>query len=79
MEKFDKALIRKYVRVGLAQYSSAHPDKAVEPCTWGSIAKRIAGPIWAEHRMRFGDALDRLMEAWLVKKWVKRLKRKKGA
>ena len=79
MVKFDKALIRKYVRAGLAQYSTAHPDKAVDPSTWGSIAKRIAGPIWAEHRLRFGDAPDRLMEAWLVRKWVKRLSRRKGA
>jgi hypothetical protein len=79
MVKFDKALVRKYVRVGLAQYSIAHPDKAVDPSTWESIAKRVAGPIWAEHRMRFGDATDRLMEAWLVRQWVKRLHRKKGA
>lgn len=79
MERFDKALIRKYARVGLAQYSAAHPDKAVAPSSWDSIAKRIAGPIWAEFRMRFGDAPDRLMDAWLVRKWVKRLGRRKGA
>jgi len=79
VHKFDKALIGKIVRGGLVAYSNAHPDKAVAPASWSSIAKRIAGPIWAEHRLRFGDAPDRLLEAWLVRQWIKRLSRRKGA
>jgi hypothetical protein len=79
MQKFDKALIRKYVRGGLAQYSFAHPEKAISPSTWGSIAERIAGPIWAEHRLRFGDAPDRLLEEWLIRQWLRRIKRDKSA
>jgi len=31
MVKFDKALIRKYVRVGLDQYSDAHSNNVVPP------------------------------------------------
>jgi hypothetical protein len=79
MSKFDKAFLRKIVRGGLADYSHAHPDKAVDPSSWNSIAKRVAGPVWAEYRLRFGDAPDRLLEAWLVRQWVKRLQRRKGA
>lgn len=79
MRTFNKDLIRKIVRGGLVAYSNDHPDKAVAPASRNSIAKRIAGPLWAEHRLRFGDASDRLLEAWLVRQWVKRLNRRKGA
>lgn len=78
MEKFDKTFIRKCARSGIAQYSHAHPGK-IDPSSWDSIAKRIAGPIWAEHRMRFGDAPDRLFEEWLVRQWLKRMKRNRSA
>lgn len=63
MRKFDNDLLRRIVIGAIRNHNDSHPDLAVRPEAFTSIAKRAARTIFIEFRKRFGDLSNKDLES----------------